>query len=317
MGVLGVWAWKFKPDGLLHHKLFQHRNLIIAAIAVFIEGMAFMASAYYFPYAVSVVHGNTMNSFEVSLCYMIAFPTFIVAALTAALFIYKTRTVRLAGIFTFASFLAFFITMSTITPETPAANFWGYIVFYGTGLGVCLVTFVTAAQFATPPELISTTSGFVLTVRSLGGSIGLAIFNALFYHGLDSDLVPNVVAAIKPVTLSEQQLETLLGGLMAGNKTLIASVPGLTPTAIEAAGLGVVKAYITGFHDVFICGAALSAVGIIAAFFLIDPKSEFTHKIDAPIDVVQYADTEKSIAGEDQSDCSVTHVDHGRSKMGA
>ena len=138
-----------------------------------------------------------------------------------------------------------------------------YIIFYGVGLGVCLVTFVTAAQFSTPPELISITSGIVLTIRSLGGSVGLAILNAIFSNGLANNVVPKIAAAVLPLGLPKGDLEILIVGVSAGNVTLIEKIPGITPAIIQAADLAMKQAYIIGFRDVFICGAAFTVVGVI------------------------------------------------------
>lgn len=48
-------------------------------------------------------------------------------------------------------------------------------MFMGFGLGMTLVLLVTVAQLSTPPELIATASGLIISVRSLGGTIGIAI----------------------------------------------------------------------------------------------------------------------------------------------
>lgn len=263
---LGIYSWKFKKDGLLHHSLFQHRNFAVSIIAVFIEGMAFMAANVYFPYVLSVLQATTMSPFEQALCYMVAFPAFGVAALVSGWYIYKTRTVRVPGIVTFVTFLIFFILMATISPSTPQANYWGYILFYGVALGICLVTFVTAAQFATPPELIAVTSGLTLSMRSLGGSIGLAIFNAVFAHGLTQNLVPKIAAAVTPLGLPTQEIGPLIQGLSMGNLTMVGAIPGITPTIIGAAGLAMSKAYVIAFRYVFIAGGAFSVVAIISKF---------------------------------------------------
>lgn len=261
-----VYAWKFKDDGLLHHALFRDRNFPIALIAVFIEGMAFMAANVYFPYSLSVLQATTMGAFRQALCYNIAFCTFAVAALVAGFYIYKTRTVRIPGMLTFASFIVFFAMMASVTATTHQAFFWGTIIFYGLGLGLCLVTFVTAAQFSTPPELIAITSGLVLSMRSLGGSIGVAIFNAIFAHGLSSNLVPKVTAAVTPLGLSSKEIGPLIGALSAGNITLAESLPGVNLKIIGAAGLAMDQAYVIGFRDVFVCGGCFSVVALFSEF---------------------------------------------------
>ncbi|KAF7556352.1 hypothetical protein G7046_g6328 [Stylonectria norvegica] len=285
LAVLGVYAWKFKKDGLLHHALFQDRNMVISLICVFIEGMAFMAANVYFPYTISVVRGDVLGPFQQALCYMIAFPNFALWAFVSALYIYKTKKVRIPGVITYISFVIFFILMATINVDTPASHFWGYVVFYGLGLGVCLVVLVTAAQFSTRPELISITSGFILTVRSLGGSIGSAIYNPIFAHGLQSTLAPKITAAVLPLGLPKAELGTLIEGLATENTTLVKSIPGITPQIIEAAERALVSAYIVGFRDVFITAGAFSFVAIFIVAFLRNPSKEFTKDIDAPIEL--------------------------------
>jgi hypothetical protein len=162
---------------------------------------------------------------------------------------------------------------------------------------MALVTFFTAAQFATPPKLIAVASGLTTGVRSLGGSIGLPIFNALFASGLAKKLVPKVTAAVIPLGLPEISIALLIDGLSAGNMTLVESLRGVTPDIIEAAGLAVNEAYSVGFRNIFISGAAFMVVGIIrtcqvsmpkdpVTAFLRNPSSEFNAKIYTAIDIL-------------------------------
>ena len=258
-----IYSWKLRTAGLLHHKLFQDRNFSITLLSLFIEGTAFFASAVYFPYSLSVMHGETMSPFTQSMCYMVAWPTFGVAAVLGAFYIQKTRTLRIAGVFAFVSFLVFFVLMATVTPSTPEQNFWGYVLFYGVALGVCLVTYVTAAQFSTPPELISITSGTVLSMRNFGAASGLAIYTAIFSHGLSANLVPKITAAVTSLGFPPEEIGTLVEGLTAGNITMLESIPGVSPAIIGAAGTALKEAYAVGFRDVFSCASALVAVAII------------------------------------------------------
>lgn len=62
---------------------------------------------------------------------------------------------------------------SATTGSTTAV--WIYPIFLGVGLGMSLTCLITIAQLSTPPALIAITSGLIISVRSLGASIGLAI----------------------------------------------------------------------------------------------------------------------------------------------
>jgi hypothetical protein len=64
--------------------------------------------------------------------------------------------------------------MSSLTTGSSTAA-WIYPVILGLGLGMSLTCLVTLAQLSTPPHLIAVASGLIISIRSLGASVGLAI----------------------------------------------------------------------------------------------------------------------------------------------
>lgn len=261
--ILAVYSTRFKKDGLFHHALFQHRNFAISVIASALEGMGYVTAAVFFPYALSVLQAGNLSTYRQYLCQMVGFCAFGLACFLSGLYIYKTKSVRVTGVGTFVMFVIFMAVMASANENTPSTHYWGYILFFGTGLGMALVTFFTAAQLATPPELIATTTGICTGVRSFGGSVGLSIINAIFASGLKENLVPKVTKAVVPLSLPEKSIGPLIGALSSGDMTLVEKVPGVSSEIIAAAGLAIKQAYVVGFRNVFICGAAFMAVGIL------------------------------------------------------
>ena len=262
-GALVLYAWRFRRDGLLHHDLFHHRNFPIAIGCIFIEGLSFMAANVFVPFSLSVFYAPTMNPFEQALCYNVVFVVFLVASFGAGYYVYRSRTVRGPSMVGFASFLIFFILLATSNENTPQAHYWGYNVFCGMGLGFCITTLVTAAQFATPPELIAITSGLMLSMRSVGGSAGAAASNAIFANGLTRNLFPKVAAAVLPLGLAEDSIAPLLGALTIGDVQAATAVPETTPEIIAAAATAIKQAYAIAFRYVFVFAAACSLVALI------------------------------------------------------
>ncbi|KAK6369378.1 hypothetical protein LTS17_009721 [Exophiala oligosperma] len=297
--VLIIYETKFKKDGLFHHGLFGHRNFPLALAGVTIEGFAFMAANVYFPYEMETVVSG-ISTFRVLIAYAVGFVTLFAVSTTVGIYIHKTRTVRGPAMASFVGFLIFFVLMATNKASTPEAHFWGFITFYGAGLGTCLITLVTAAQLSTPPELISITSGLLGSLRSVGGAIAVAIQNAIFNHGLTSNLVPKVTAAVEPLGLSGDTIGPLIGDLTGGQAEAAAKLPGVTPEILEAASLAVTKAFVIGFRDVFICTAAFAFLGLVLSAFIRNPTEEFNAHIDAPLEKipVRLGDVEKNDAGE-------------------
>ncbi len=170
---LAVYETKFKKDGMFHHDLFKNgSNFVIALLCVFVEGLSFFAANNYFAFEVGVLYET--DPLRTGIRYGINFITYAIAAILAGAFVSSTKKVRLPTVTAFVFMIIFFICMATATPGS-SNPVWGYPIFLGIGLGICLCTLVTVAQLSTPHELISITSGLMIGMRSLGGSIGLAI----------------------------------------------------------------------------------------------------------------------------------------------
>ncbi|KAK5406884.1 hypothetical protein LTR06_008379 [Exophiala xenobiotica] len=280
---LVIYAWKYKPDGLFNHALFKKRNFPISVLALAIEGATYMSAAVFFPYSLSVLQAGKLSTYQTYLCQTVGFCAFVCSCFCSGLYIYKTKSLRPTGVATFVFFTIFMSLMASVTESTPTSHFWGYIVLYGTGMGLAQVTYATAAQLSTPPELIAPASGIFVAVRSLGGSIVLAIINAISASGLSDNITPKVTAAVIPLGLPKSSVRPLIAALGANNATALHEVPGSTAQIISAAELALKQAYVVAFRHVFIFGAVFAATGILLASFLNNPYAEFNARIDAPI----------------------------------
>ncbi|KAJ4258298.1 hypothetical protein NW757_002862 [Fusarium falciforme] len=205
---------------------------------------------------------------------------FIVGGLATIIFGWastKYRIVRMPGILCLALIVLFNVLMATTTPSTPEANYWGYAVFAGLGLGGTIPTFMVAAQLTTPPELISLVSGLVSVARPIGGVVGLAINNAIFHDSLSTELRKKISAAVIPLGFSASSMDALISAVTAGDDGALSEISGATPDIIAAAQGGQMKAYGIAFRNCWIAAAF--------AFWAIDPRSEFKEHIDAPVEV--------------------------------
>jgi len=127
---------------------------------------------------------------------------------------------------------------------------------------------MVSAQFATTPELIALTSALMTSIRSLGGSIGLAINNAVLHNALDKELPKKIAEAALPLGLPASSLPALIQGLASQNKQAVAAVPGLTPEIAQAAVLGMKKAYLIAFRNAWIVSASFCSLLLICEFNL-------------------------------------------------
>jgi len=265
---------------MFHHGLFSNgRNFPIALFCVFVEGLSFFAANNYFAFEVSVLYET--DALRTGIRYGIAFILYAVSAVLAGAFCSKTKMIRFPTVVAFVFMTIFFVLMATTTPASSKAV-WGYPVFLGIGLGICLCALLTAAQLSTPRELIAITSGLMISMRSLGGSVGLAIYNAIFTAKFSANLGPKIAGAVLPLGLPMTSLPQFIGDLASSNTTDLPNVPGVTPQIIGAGVGGLFEAFSLGFRYVWIAAGVFMFVAAIAAFFLVDPVKEFNNHIDAP-----------------------------------
>lgn len=153
--------------------------------------------------------------------------------------------------------------MATVTESSNKAT-WGYAIFFGLGCGISLTTVVVAAQLSTPPSLIAVTSGLVLSVRSLGGSVALPIYGAIQNSQISQNLVPEVLKRVLPLGLKPQYVPQFVAALAASDQEALLQIPGITPAIIAAGSEGIRQAYIPAFRYTWVTAGCFAAVACIS-----------------------------------------------------
>lgn len=169
-----IYEARIKVDGMFHHQLFSvHKwNFTIALWCIFVDGIAFFASNSYYVMEVGILYES--DPLKATLRYSVSFITCSIVACIVGTYCTRTKTVRPPSIFAFSVMTAFFICMATATQGSSAAV-WAYAVLFGIALGSSLCSIVALSQLSTPKELLTIATGLIISVRSFGGSIGLAV----------------------------------------------------------------------------------------------------------------------------------------------
>lgn len=143
---------------------------------------------------------------------------------------------------------------------------WSYGVFLGIGLGISLNALVVVAQLSIPPELIATGTSLMLAIRAAGGTVGLAIYNAVFNAALSANLAPKISQAALSHGLPASSLPKLIDGLVHENYAAVQSVPGITPPIIEASVVALKEAFNLGFRNIYITALASGVLALVGRF---------------------------------------------------
>lgn len=177
--LLGFLLWeKRAAEPVIPLQIFAHRNFRITAIILFAVGAAMFGTSLYLPlFQQTVQHATATNSGLLLLPMMVG--TLIVSQITGKI---MTRTGRykvfpIIGLALLTVALSLFSTMTTTT--TPLVSSI-YLVIAGIGLGCVQQLATTIAQNSVDPRHMGAGSASVTLFRTLGGSIGVAIFGSLF-----------------------------------------------------------------------------------------------------------------------------------------
>jgi MFS family permease len=262
---LGVyWTW-IRKDGLLHHGLFQgSRNFALCITCITCEGVTFFAANNYFGFEVEFLFGRDL--LLAGATYSITWWTYLFSAVAAGYYCSRTKTLRTPTVLSFACFIIYFGLMASVNVSSGPGT-WGYGVFLGLGFGVSVNTLVVAAQLSTPASLIASATCLMLACRSAGGSVGLAIYNAVFNGALQDNIGSKIAHAALSHGLPGSSLASLIEAVTSRNQAALGQVPGITPEIISASILALKQAYTIGFRNVYITAAAFSFLGLCGRFF--------------------------------------------------
>lgn len=259
-----LYSTVYKKDGLFHHGLFsRNRNFSVATFAIFFEGVAFFAINSYLAFEIGVLYETdaVLVAVRAGLFFIVAVPSACLAGWWCA----RTRRVRWITVGAFALLTVFFVCMATARRGSDHAV-WGYVVLPGMAFGVIISTLIAVAQVSTPPELISIASGLFISVRSLGGTVGLAVYNAIFNEAM-TNLGENVGEAVVSKGLAVEDVPGFVAALASRNETAVRAVPGITLEIVNSGVAALLDTYVVAFRHVWIaagCFLVLAAVGKLA-----------------------------------------------------
>ncbi|KAK4140053.1 putative siderophore iron transporter protein [Dichotomopilus funicola] len=280
--VLIVYETRWKRDGLFHHGLFsRNRNFGLACLAIFFEGLAFFAVNSYFSFQVSLLY-TPSDTMLVAVRYSFKFIFTAIFGCVAGWASTRTRRVRWITVAGFMLLVVFFAGMAASGRDSDHAV-WGFGTMMGIGFGILLTTLIVVAQLSTPPELISVASGLFISVRSLGGNVGLAVYNAVFNDAM-SRLEQNAREVVVPDGLPASSIPSFVAALVKRNETALRGIQGATPEIIESGTNVLLNTYVVAFRNVWITAGSFIAFAALASLFIIEEEKEFNMLIDNPIE---------------------------------
>jgi EmrB/QacA subfamily drug resistance transporter len=228
-------------EPILPLELFRNRIFATCAAIGFIIGLALFGSVTYLPIFLQIVLGKSPTSSGLQLTPMMA--GLLVTSIVGGRLITRWGRYRPFPIAGTAVMTVGMVLLSRLGLHSASSYAALSMLVLGLGLGMVMQVLVLAVQNAVEYRNMGVATSGSLLFRQVGGSIGIAVFGAIFANRLHSQLAgrlpPNVHA---PKTVSPE---------------LVRHLP---PPVHEA----YVHAVAAALHPVFVVAAVISAL----AFFL-------------------------------------------------
>lgn len=245
-------------------RLFRSRNFTLAQILSFLIGAVMLGVTSYLPQYMQVVQGLSPTAGGLLLLPLM-FGMLGVQLGTGAL-ISRNGRYRIYPILGGGVLTVGVLVLLLLGRETATALASGLTVVAGMGIGFVMQSTMLITMNSAEPRDMGAAGGTVTLLRTVGGSLGVALLGAVFTGRLHSGLAER---------LGEGAADRLTG--RAGQ---------LTPQALDGLAAPVREAYraavTSGLHGVLIGAAALAALGFAAAWFVREAPLRTTVDPDGP-----------------------------------
>lgn len=169
-------------EPILSLRFFRHRTFSISVAVSFFVGVALLGSVSFLPTYYQDVRGFTPTQSGLEMLYLLA--GMLITSIVIGRLISHLGSFRWFPIMGTACMALALALLSRIGQST---SFWyidGALVLLGVGLGSTLQVMILSAQWSLPHRHLGVATSTVSLFRSLGGTLGVAAFGAVFTHFL-------------------------------------------------------------------------------------------------------------------------------------
>ena len=175
-------------------RLFANRTFNVASGVSFIIGFAMFGSIIYLPLFLQLVSGASATNSGLLMLPLMA--GLLVASIASGQAISRTGRYKAFPIAGTALAAVGMLLLSTMSAATSRAVASLYMVLLGVGLGLVMQVMVLITQNSVDRSDLGVATATVSFFRSVGGSVGVALFGALFTSGLTRNLTHDLPAAV-------------------------------------------------------------------------------------------------------------------------
>lgn len=173
-----IYVERTHPQPLLSLEFFRFRTFTLSVIISFFVGVAMLGSISFLPIYLQDVRGFSPTASGLELLYLL-FGMLAMSIMAGRRISYKQRyrEFPIAGALLITISLGW---LSQLGVQTPLWNIDGALILLGLGLGMTMQVLILSAQLAVPHQHLGVATSTVTLFRSMGGTLGVAAFGAVF-----------------------------------------------------------------------------------------------------------------------------------------
>ena len=268
--VVFVFVEKRVKEPILSPQLIHNRTVVLASMFMFIFGLGMMgAMTYSSMFAVTILmDGDTLKAAEYSLAMVAGM---MITAMGSGRLLNRTgyRIWLIGGpIITAISMYM----MSKLTLDTSLGYYALCLFVLGLGLGCMMAVVMTGVQNSCTVREMGMTTSAVNLIRSVGATIGTAIFAVLIGSKINEELYNNVSEFVYD---NISHSVGVLDDLVAALQNIAAGIAGPVDYAIASDASNILLSFANSVDFSFLCGMFIILLQvIIGIFFTVKPPEE-------------------------------------------
>ncbi|MFI7541458.1 MDR family MFS transporter [Actinoplanes sp. NPDC049599] len=281
IGLIGIVGFilaerAYKDEALLPLRLFKNRTVAVGSISSTIVGMAMFGGLLTVPLYLQIVKGSSATEAGLQ---MIPFVIGIMAgSITSGQLIARTGRYRVFPIIGSILMLSALVLFSLIGADTPLWKTMLIMVVMGLGLGGNMQPMITAVQNAVSPREIGVATSSVTFFRSMGGTLGTAIFLSVLFNVVGGKInsayataqgTPEFQQAVAADPGQLQTLQQAQGGDALNDTSFLDRLSDVVSHPFKVG-------FSDGIQLIFLLAAVVMVLGLIVVLFL--PEIPLQHR---------------------------------------
>lgn len=207
MGIAFVTIERRSDNPLIPMSLFRNRIVAVSELVIFFTAIGMFGIIIFVPLYFQGVLGMSATTSGSFLTPMML--GMVVGSIVSGQLLSRTGGhYKIQGAIGIAIMLVGMILLSRMTIDTSYAFAVLNIVITGLGLGITMPLYMIAVQNAVPHEVLGVATSSVAFFRSIGGSVGLAIFGSVMNNRFASGFIDLLPSEVKD-TIPPEQLNNL------------------------------------------------------------------------------------------------------------